>query len=161
MVRKPGLPPLFGAPWEREDVEFNREAAREAAREAEQRAAQREAAEKLRGEFFRRVPDPNMPILFIPPWERAEAQGKPRRKEKPDIPSGGRYKLRARFRDSIDELISYEWLPTFHGRRTSEGGRGSWTNWVFDFETRRDADGFRERILRLRSLDMNTAVYEE
>lgn len=85
MAGNRGLPPLFGAPWEREDVEFDREAAREAAREAEQRAAQREAAAKLRGEFFRRVPDPNMPILFIPPWERAEAQGKPRRTEKPNV----------------------------------------------------------------------------
>ena len=72
MAGNRGLPPLFGAPWEREDVEFDREAAREAAREKAQRAEQREAATKLRGEFFKKVPDPNMPRLFIPPWERGE-----------------------------------------------------------------------------------------
>ena len=116
MVRKPGLPPLFGAPWEREDVEIDCEAAREAAREAEQRAAQREAAAKLRGEFFKQVPDPNMPTLFIPPWERTEAQGKPRRKEKPDIPFDAGEATLGQLRRDLEDAIRQMNPPEYERR---------------------------------------------
>ena len=100
MVRKPGLPPLFGAPWERQ--------------------------------------------------ERTEVYS-----------LAHRYMVDVRFRESIDEVIAYEWAPLFSGRRAAkELPRGSNRMWIFDFPTLGHAKGFLERVRRLRSLDSHTDVYE-